>query len=133
MIRIDDDELDLDGDLCLYEGHPFTGVSYEPGTEGKLLSEVEYKNGFATGITKRWYPSGQLKEEFSCKRGLRHGESTTWFDNGCIKIKAEYELGIELGYQEWNESGDLVESRELDPESVQANLLKRHREMYADW
>ncbi|CAH2214824.1 toxin-antitoxin system YwqK family antitoxin [Tepidibacter aestuarii] len=105
------------GDMLFYKEKPFTGLRYELYPEGQLRSLTPYENGFNNGICREWYTTGELMCEYESKRGVNNGSKTYWHQNGLIKSIANYELGIELDYKEWNGKGNLVKSRKFDPDN----------------
>lgn len=50
-----------------------------------------------------------------------------WHPNGSVKSIAHYEFGLELDYKEWDENGQLIDRRELDPNDP---LLLKLRRIY---
>ncbi len=67
---------------------PITGIlkKYYPGT-GRLLFEMQYKNGKVHGLTKSYYESGALKSESYYKEGRQNGPSKLYYESG--KLQAE--------------------------------------------
>ncbi len=113
-VNIEDLEYADIGDILLYNEIPFTGLGYSLYSDGKLRELIPYKNGFVDGICREWYPNGRIKKECELKRGKSNGRKIYWNENGTIKSIANFELGIELDYQEWDEQGKLIKSRKLD-------------------
>ena len=110
------------------EGVLFTGtvVEFDEKTQTKILSILEWKNGFADGIERWWDHQGHL--EYECQRAFnfKHGESRSWYPNGQIEswLIVEYDYWLERIY--WDEKGAIVKHVVLDME----NLEKTHGNYY---
>jgi antitoxin component YwqK of YwqJK toxin-antitoxin module len=109
MLRVADDELELSDDylVMLYKGKPFSGVAYENYPDGSLRSEVEFKDGQASGITREFSPSGVLIGEKATAINAYHGSVREWYPSGQRKTEGTYEYGICLWKKEWRETGEL--------------------------
>ncbi|VTS04904.1 toxin-antitoxin system YwqK family antitoxin [Tuwongella immobilis] len=116
-MTIDEDDLDLDEDVCLYQGQPFTGIVQALHPNGVIKRESPYLDGFAHGVCREWHSNGQLQREWVAIRGRIDGMETMWHENGQVKSVAIYLKGAELEYDEWNDAGLLVTHRELDRQS----------------
>ena len=130
--RVSEDQLEFDEDIRCLDGKPFTGIGCEYFPDSTLKSETPYKDGWVHGLAKEWYPGGQLLSECHCRRGVKFGRYREWHPNGELKIDANYELGIELEYLEWDEGGELKKQRKLDPDSPNSNYksLQKLRSVY---
>ncbi|WP_018753579.1 toxin-antitoxin system YwqK family antitoxin [Paenibacillus sanguinis] len=104
-----------DSDMVLYNDNPFSGLAYELYPNGQIMHVTSYKNGFEDGVCREWYASGEIKCEFEMNRGRIHGDRKYWHRNGSIKSIAHYELAFELDYTEWDEHGNLLLTREVNP------------------
>ncbi|MFT8348951.1 toxin-antitoxin system YwqK family antitoxin [Clostridium saccharoperbutylacetonicum] len=96
-------------------------------SNSNLESLTFYEKGFAYGVSREWYENNQLKSEFEVKRGCSNGKEVHWYSNGSVKSIGNYELGIEINYMEWDETGNLIENRKLDINDSKSNyraLLK---------
>lgn len=116
-MTIDEDDLDLDEDVCLYQGQPFTGMVQAFHPDGVMKKESPYSDGFEQGLCREWYSNGQLKREWHAVRGVAVGKVREWHENGQVKSVAIYLKGAELEYDEWSNAGLLVTHRELDRQS----------------
>ncbi|WP_028590068.1 toxin-antitoxin system YwqK family antitoxin [Paenibacillus massiliensis] len=130
---VDEEMLDYDDDLRIYDDELFTGIGYSNHPNGVIKRKTNYKNGLPHGIRKEWYSDGEIQSEYELKRGRIHGCRTCWHSNGSIKSIAHFEWGIELDYTEWDQNGKLIEKRELDPKSPDSNydVLLKFREYYS--
>jgi antitoxin component YwqK of YwqJK toxin-antitoxin module len=125
---INEDELEFDGDQTTYNGRPFTGVGLLQYPNSRPKREVKYVNGFEEGPCREWYPNGQLKRDWFAVRGQAHGRVTEWYENEKRKSVGEYEHGVELRYDEWSDTGQLLVSREIDKASELFKYLEQVRE-----
>lgn len=132
--RVNEDSLEYDDDMRMYNGTPFTGVGYETYENGNLKSETTYLNGFQNGISKEFYPDGNLKSEHILRNCEPFSHSTYWHSNRVMKSNAQYEWGIEIEYKEWTDRGELVINRKLDDSSSdsQYGLLEKFRKVYGE-
>lgn len=121
---IDESDLDLDEDVCLHLGQPFTGVARAHHPGGELKREAAYADGFEQGVCREWYADGQLRIEWTAVRGVVQGTLREWHENGEPKVVATYSRGVELTYEEWDEAGALEVRRELDPDSPLASYAE---------
>lgn len=116
-MTIDEDDLDLDEDVCLYQGQPFTGTVQAFHPNEVMKRESPYTDGFAHGLCREWHSNGKLQREWIAIRGRIDGKETVWHENGQVKSVAIYLKGAELAYDEWSDAGQLVTHRELDQQS----------------
>jgi antitoxin component YwqK of YwqJK toxin-antitoxin module len=100
---------------------------------GKLDTEIDFKNDFFHGKRKQWYQNGTLWYEENYKNGERegyrveydqrgiliydenykndllHGIQLMYYDDENLKSRCNYKNGIKNGiYKEWNEDGSLL-------------------------
>lgn len=116
MLEIDISELVMTEDYeYLYRGQPFTGLAIKTYA-GKRLSETRFENGLKQGLARRWYPETELiYYEYSYDHNSLHGINRVWYENGQLKSESEEAHGITLRRTTWDQTGDVVESFELDP------------------
>jgi antitoxin component YwqK of YwqJK toxin-antitoxin module len=125
---VDEDDLDYDEDVSLYEGKPFTGTLRAYHSDGSIRKEAPYLDGFAEGLCKEWHFNGLLRREWSVSRGAIDGKECVWHANGNARSIAHFSKGIELDYEEWDEGGAIVTRRTIDKNSV----LYKHAKKRAD-
>jgi antitoxin component YwqK of YwqJK toxin-antitoxin module len=97
-------------------GKPVTGKVVKKNANGDAVEEVEYKDGFPSGMSRAWYDNGQLKSESEVvydpqyKRRRQVGTSHTWCDNGTMKSESVSDKdGKAVGKQQaWTCSGKLL-------------------------
>ncbi|MEU2947908.1 toxin-antitoxin system YwqK family antitoxin [Nocardiopsis alba] len=96
MKRVNEEELEYDYDdygAALLAGEPFTGEAIDKSGD-VVVSLTTFVGGREDGPKKEWYESGQIRSEGQVSRVT-----------GAIGV-----------WSEWNESGQLVERKELDEE-----------------
>ena len=126
-ICVNEEILQMRDDRRYHLGDPFSGVGYIPYPSGQLKRKIPYRDGFAEGLCEAWFANGQLKEQWHAKRGVVHGVWTAWHENGKLKTVGNYEFGIEVEYDEWNENGELLVARRIGPNSTLFPYLERLR------
>ncbi len=115
MIRIACHELRLnDSQQWLWEDLPFTGISVETDSEGRLACERAYANGVLDGFVRVWQPqSGQLLAESYYAQGQLHGPHREWHEKltqteiARLKSESEYAQGQLLNCQIWDRDGQI--------------------------
>ena len=129
MVRVDFGELEPSEDYLVlnYKGQPFTGIAFELGQHGELLSETSFVNGHKEGIAKEWIPTGAVVREQHYAGGALHGHSREWHETGSLKSDGEYELGICLWEKEWTDDGRLIRDFILNEDDPQFATLRKLR------
>ncbi|MFO7575819.1 MAG: hypothetical protein R6W67_11755 [Bacteroidales bacterium] len=137
------------GDTLVQEvKRKFTGV--KPNyLDGKLISEISYRNGIRHGLTKTYYSSGVIKQIIPYCDGLKcdtarwfyedgklfrntpylndmiHGTQVQFYRNGRVKASMSYEMGIRKNdLQEYYENGK--------PVTTKREILIRTRDEYQE-
>jgi antitoxin component YwqK of YwqJK toxin-antitoxin module len=90
---VDGEDLDFEQGWAMYKGLLFTGVAFERGSNGALYWEMPYRDGYAHGTEREWYPSGRLKSQREIVAGVVHGMACEWAEDGRLVIEAVYEYG----------------------------------------
>jgi antitoxin component YwqK of YwqJK toxin-antitoxin module len=116
-VRVNEDLFEFNGDIRSYGGKPFTGIGFGEHPNGRLKRELPYNNGFPEGLCKEWHPNGQIEREWFAAHGRAIGKAQTWFENGNIQSIAEYEYGVEMHYEEWDNDGKKTVAREIRKDS----------------
>ena len=129
MIKVSENELEFNIDqIAYYKGKPYTGVGYS-GKKLALYTETTYRNGRQHGVENAW-DKGKLVSESFYYKGMLHGVHREYFHFGKVKKKQiEYELGMEIGYVEFNIQGEIIKSRKIDPSSNYYQLLLEKRKL----
>jgi len=131
MIISDDDLLyRVEDGAYLYDGERFTGIARGVTSEGVLASEIAYTNGVQEGLARHWYPSGERLSEVTYLNNSVHGSSREWHKNGRLKREAEYEHGILLKENKWDDDGKLIEEFVLSDKDPLFKTLEDFREIY---
>lgn len=59
-------------------------------SEGILIEQVAYKEGFKDGLQRLWHPNGQLAFESLYQRGMLCGKQRGWHPNGRLQLEQLY-------------------------------------------
>jgi len=78
-------------DMLSYKGKPFTGFIVEYYTNGILMSEEEYKDGYKNGVNISYFENGQIEEEYFSKYNRFYNSFTSWDINGNLISKTNYD------------------------------------------
>lgn len=127
MARISYDQLEFEGEICRFQGPPFTGIAVEEDEDGRVVSEAQYRHGIKDGTTRVWYNNGQLKYEANYKMGAANGLRKEWYEDGKLKAERLREVGISVREREWDRNGNLTREYDIDPAGDQYRLLERWR------
>ena len=65
-----------------YRGQPFIGIIEEYASNGNLVGELEFKNGYADGLTRIYFESGQIQEEYYLKYNRFYNSFKCWDSTG---------------------------------------------------
>lgn len=126
-LRIDDNELDFDGDQRTYNGAPFNGIGFLVYPNSQLKREAVYRDGFEEGLVREWHPNGQLKKEWFAVHGQATGKLVRWHDNGQIASVVEAEYGSVLRRDEWDRDGKHLKNYQIDPNSAEFKYVQEMR------
>lgn len=133
MLRINYEDLDYDDEgTYRYKGTPFTGIAFDLFPEGKVSCEWIMIDGHEEGIRREWYPSGVVLGEYSYSANAPHGLQLEWYPDGKIKRESICEFGIEVKAREWDPSGNLTLSVEIQPSDWAYKLLNLKRSAWGD-
>lgn len=76
--------------------------------DGKIKSEIPYKNGLIDGEVMLYYPSGQLKRSLSFVGGKLEGTERMWNEAGVLTTEANYKNNLPSGTtRTWHDNGQL--------------------------
>jgi antitoxin component YwqK of YwqJK toxin-antitoxin module len=103
--NIYEDDLEQDGEITLYRGKRFTGVSVgkfkdqeaDPDAHDKF--EKHYKDGKMDGLYTVWTQIGYKAKEEYYKNGKMHGSRVCWFDGDRKMNEENYENDMREGLQ----------------------------------
>ncbi|MDR6787201.1 antitoxin component YwqK of YwqJK toxin-antitoxin module [Sphingomonas sp. BE138] len=109
--RVSYDDLELDDELALLDGTPFTGIVYSERPDGSLESESRYVDGLPDGLELEWFPGGQLAKRAVAVRGNGVSAVETWYPSGARRSIKRYSDRRLVEATAWDEDG-----RSIDPE-----------------
>jgi len=78
-------------EMLSYKGKPFTGFIVEYYTNGILMSEEEYKDGYKNGVNRSYFENGQIEEEYFSRYNCFYSTFTSWNMNGNLILKTTYD------------------------------------------
>ncbi len=103
-ITIVDDIAYLKFDMSLIN----TGKAVSHWEDGKLKSELIFKDGKKDGACREWHENGQKKAEVNFKNGKQDGLSTKWNKNGQKEYEWNYKKGKRDGVATaWDKNGQI--------------------------
>ncbi|CAM00666.1 hypothetical protein A8924_1740 [Saccharopolyspora erythraea NRRL 2338] len=110
MIRVNEDDLDVDGSgRAWHQGQPFTGEEEDRLPDGTLISITTYANGRQEGPDREWYPDGTLKEEGNFSKGLPIGLHRAWRPDGTLARELEFsDEGLVIRRQGFDAEGNVT-------------------------
>ncbi|QGJ70373.1 Hypothetical protein PBC10988_20680 [Planctomycetales bacterium 10988] len=130
--RVDIEDCELDDDLVLYQGRPFTGLLFAIYEDGTLQEESEYKDGLPHGICKEYYPSGKLNRHWTSNNGMIKGPLVELFETGVKKSEKILDFGFVLQKKKWDQQGNVLEFEELGKDSNTYSVVKKLRELHQE-
>ncbi len=88
----------------------FDGTYREWTSQGTLIKEYKYQDGYKQGICKSFEPSGSLRKKYKYVNGEKDGLCIVYHDNGNIMEEINYSDGVEHGiYKRYHDNGVLAE------------------------
>jgi antitoxin component YwqK of YwqJK toxin-antitoxin module len=114
--RVNFDDLELDDELALLNGMPFTGIVFSERGDGSLESETCYVDGLPDGLELEWHPAGQLAKRAMAVRGNGLSVAETWYPSGARRSVKRYIDRRLTEAEAWDEDG-----RPIDPERLEAD------------
>jgi antitoxin component YwqK of YwqJK toxin-antitoxin module len=128
MSRVNTDDIEFTDDYrYMWNGLPFSGIGFDAGEDGTLLSEMEFREGILDGMARDFYPSGCVKSESQYRNNTLDGTVREWSQEGILQRVETYERGICIRRQVRDESGQLTLNYELDENDPQFELLQMLR------
>jgi antitoxin component YwqK of YwqJK toxin-antitoxin module len=80
--------------LIFLDTIPFSGVSIETFSDGKIWIEETYKNGLLHGTSRKWHPIGYLFMEINYLNGKITPEMKEWDGNGELVYERVCDSGL---------------------------------------
>lgn len=66
-------------------------------SDGKLISNTNYKYGIEHGVAHFWYSNGQMSQELTFLDGKENGECKSWYESGELASIGSYSKGLRTG------------------------------------
>jgi len=119
-VKADEEDLDFEYDMAVYEGESFTGEAVEYDRDGKVVALTTYRNGYEHGPQRQWFPDGTLRVEGTSSCGVGAvGLWREWGPKGNLVGEREFnEMGFIVALREWDDEENLVKD-EIHPGSVE--------------
>lgn len=90
-------------------GEPYTGLAFEYGVDGSLLSQISYRDGIEHGWLYGWHPNGVKSIERFYLDSQVKGVYREWHPNGQQKLEVFLDInGERVSAREWDEYGNLT-------------------------
>lgn len=100
------------------------GLWIEKYSNGKLKSEIYYKNGLYNGLCKYYYKNGNIQAIANYQDSIRNGDQYLYYINGIIQVHSNYSMGKCLFFKKYSESGySSVEDYYLDNGKIKASVI----------
>jgi antitoxin component YwqK of YwqJK toxin-antitoxin module len=134
-MKIDYDNLEIeitDGGIHEFflDGEKFTGIACEYDNNGAILSEISFKDGLESGITRTWYPQGLPESETSYLLGQKHGQSKEWYEDRKLKSNNRFWLGALLIKKQYDKEGNQVEYYNVKEHPLAYETFKRTYQIF---
>jgi len=90
------------------------GIQKEYYKTGQLYRETPFEMGKAIGLVKEYYTSGKLYREMPVIDGKANGIVKKYYENGVLLSEAPFENGQPtIGLKEYNEKGKLIDKPKM--------------------
>lgn len=116
--RINYDDLELDDELALLDGVPYTGVVYSLHRDGTVESESRYVDGLPDGLEEQWYSGGQLHRRIIALRGNGASEASSWYRNGQLRSVKRFVDRRMVEARAWDEAGNPIDPATLGEDNA---------------
>jgi MORN repeat protein len=98
---------------CEDERQLTQGPRREWYANGRLASDMPYRDGHPEGVARTWYSDGVLEREAPRRNGKLDGRDRRWHPNGKLKAEVLYKADWAVGIGRfWDERGRLVRTRD---------------------
>lgn len=112
---------------------PYNGVVVDH-FKGVLSWEFEVKDGFKTGIERKYYDTGELREENMTDHNTIDGIATEFYKNGNIKSISIVIRNVFIDTISYDELGNKVGKTSIAESDISYSLIKdkidEYREKY---
>ncbi len=142
MDKVNYDELFTDTDVNTGEDiffidsslkKPYNGVVFDY-FKGTLSWEFEVKDGFKTGIERKYYDTGELMEENETDHNTVNGVAKEFYRNGNIKSISVVIHNVFIDSIFYNESGNIIRKTSISESDssywLVENKMEEYREKY---
>ncbi|MGN6713338.1 hypothetical protein [Anaerocolumna jejuensis] len=142
MDKVNYDELFTDTDVNTGEDiffidsslkKPYNGVVFDY-FKGILSWEFEVKDGFKTGIERKYYDTGELMEENETDHNTVNGVAKEFYRNGNIKTISVVIHNVFIDSIFYNESGNMIRKTSISESDssywLVENKMEKYREKY---
>ncbi len=140
MQKVDYNELFTDTDVNTGEDmffmddrleKPYSGlvVDYFKGTPSW---EFEVKDGYRTGIERKFYDTGELMEENETDHNTINGMAKEFYKNGNIKSISIVIRNIFIDSTLYNESGEIIRKTSISESNSSFFLVEKKIEKYRE-
>ena len=86
------------------------GIEQRYDANGKLESEIPYKNNKMDGIVKNFFPDGKIKSEIPYQNNKKSGLGKWYHPNGVLSSTGYYKNDVFEGeYKLFNQQGEVIE------------------------
>lgn len=90
------------------------GIQKEYYKTGNLFRETPLENGKPNGLVKEYYASGKIYREMPVTNGKANGIVKKYYEKGALLSEAPFENGEPaIGLKEYNEKGALIEKPKM--------------------
>lgn len=124
MTRVNTDEIEFTNDYTYqWKGRPFSGIGFELGDDGRVISEIEFNNGMQNGTARSYYSTGGVRREAQYENNTLHGFVRDWNEDGVLQSEEEYERGVCVRRKARDLGGELSLCYELSENDPQFEIL----------
>ncbi|MEU3139358.1 toxin-antitoxin system YwqK family antitoxin [Nocardiopsis alba] len=119
MKRVNEEELEYDYDdygAALLDGEPFTGEAIDKSGD-VVVGLTTFVDGREDGPQVEWCESGQIRAEgWASRFGGAAGVWSEWNESGQLVERKELdEKGNLISWRQWGEDGALIKDETYDP------------------
>ena len=132
MSGVSFDKLELVSGLWVLDGLAYTGTVIIDDPLGVVYREEEIRNGEQCGLSRVWFvQTGKLHTDSTKRFGVLHGPLRRWHPNGQLTADEQYEFGIRVSCQSWDQDGMILEDYTLTESDADYQRLVQWRRWFA--
>lgn len=103
---------------------PFTGIVFEKYENGKMASEIYYKNGLNDGLLTAWFENGNIAKKWNYSKGEPEGTYAEWWENGQKEQEGINKNGKQEGLLTmWWENGQKKAERNYKNDNINGKVI----------